>query len=64
MKQDSSTPKPTPSSFAWCSWHNGNSDDVRLVAMIEQGSGVGAGTNLFACGPCRKTHGLVPVADQ
>ncbi|NEA61378.1 hypothetical protein [Streptomyces sp. SID12488] len=55
---------PEHGSFAWCSWHNGYSDDARLVRMIEQGSGVGAGSNLFACTPCRETNGLAPVADQ
>lgn len=58
-----STPKAAPtSSYAWCSWHKAYSGSARLVRIIEQGSGPGAG--LFACAPCRATNGLVPVADQ
>lgn len=52
----------TKESFAYCSWHKGYSDTTRLVKIIEQGSGPGAG--LFACADCRKVNRLVPVADQ
>jgi hypothetical protein len=52
----------TPRVFAWCSWHDGFSETARLVQIIEQGSGFGAG--LYACARCRKVHGLVPVADR
>ena len=52
----------TPRAFGWCSWHAGYSEGVRLVVVYEQGSG--SGGHVFACGPCRKEHGLVPFADQ
>ncbi|MEV8396182.1 hypothetical protein ACFVAF_39350 [Streptomyces sp. NPDC057596] len=52
----------TPSSFAWCSWHDDFSGTARLVRIIEAGSGPGGG--VFACRPCREQYGLVPVADQ
>lgn len=53
-----------PNSFAYCSWHKGYSDTARLVRVIEQGSGVGAGSGLFACADCREANRLVPLADQ
>lgn len=46
----------------WCHWHNGVSDTLRLVQVVEQGSGIGG--SLFACAPCRKVHGLTPLADR
>lgn len=51
-----------PSSYAWCSWHDGFSGTARLVRIVEQGSGPGGG--VFACARCRALHGLTPVADQ
>ncbi|MDX3314554.1 hypothetical protein P1S61_36980 [Streptomyces sp. ME08-AFT2] len=56
------TGQTIPSSYAWCSWHDGFDGTCRLVRIIEQGSGPGGG--LFACTPCRARHGLTPVADQ
>ncbi|MGP4092567.1 hypothetical protein [Streptomyces sp. KR55] len=52
----------TPRAFGWCAWHKGTADGVRLIDVIEQGSG--SGGTLFACGPCREVHGLVPFADR
>ncbi|MFM9652744.1 hypothetical protein [Streptomyces galilaeus] len=52
----------TPRASGWCSWHSGNAEGIRLITVYEQGSG--SGGHLFACGPCRKEHGLVPFADQ
>ncbi|GHD13308.1 hypothetical protein GCM10010313_37990 [Streptomyces violarus] len=52
----------TPTSYGFCSWHNRFADDVRLIDVIEQGSG--SGGVQYACGPCRKVHGLVPFADR
>ncbi|MEU7658709.1 hypothetical protein AB0B60_09530 [Streptomyces lincolnensis] len=51
-----------PSAFGWCAWHKGHAEDLRLIQIHEQGSG--AGGNLFACGPCRQAHHLVPLADR
>ncbi|SBT91392.1 hypothetical protein GA0115233_103024 [Streptomyces sp. DI166] len=55
------TPATTPTSWGWCAWHQSYARGVRLIRAIEQGSGPGA--SLFACGPCRKTHNLTPLAD-
>ncbi|MGW5215128.1 hypothetical protein ACWEQO_29050 [Streptomyces sp. NPDC004051] len=52
----------TPTAFGWCHWHQGNTDGVRLIDVIEQGSG--SGITHFACEPCRGVHGLVPFADR
>lgn len=46
-----------PRLIAWCSWHSGLSDTVRLVQVGEAG-------RLFACERCRIAHGLAPLADQ
>lgn len=51
-----------PTSYGFCSWHDRFADDVRLIDVVEQGSGPG-GTQ-YACGPCRTKHGLVPFADR
>lgn len=52
----------TPTAYGWCAWHDGYAGGVRLIRVHEQGSGVGG--SLFACGPCREAHALVPLADQ
>lgn len=52
----------SPRMVAWCSWCDGVSDTVRLVAFVEQGTGPGG--SLYACQPCRDVHGLIPVADR
>jgi hypothetical protein len=51
----------TAETRGWCHWHRGSSGTARLVQIIEQASGPGAG--LYACAPCREQRGLVPVAD-
>lgn len=56
------TEETTPKVFGWCHWHQGHTDGVRLIDVIEQGSGPG-GTQ-YACTPCRKRNGLVPFADR
>ncbi|GAA5033246.1 hypothetical protein [Streptomyces siamensis] len=48
--------------YGWCHWHRGHSQTARLVQIIEQSSGPGAG--LYACAPCREQRGLTPVADR
>ncbi|MCF1645982.1 hypothetical protein [Streptomyces indiaensis] len=52
----------TPTSYGFCSWHNRFADDVRLIDVVEQGSG--SGGVQYACGPCRREHHLVPFADR
>ncbi|MEV0209437.1 hypothetical protein AB0H97_29990 [Streptomyces sp. NPDC050788] len=62
---ESTQTEPTtnsPVGYGWCSWHENYARGVRLVRIIEQGSGPGG--SLFACHSCREAYGLVPVADQ
>ncbi|MEU5222519.1 hypothetical protein AB0G55_07625 [Streptomyces toyocaensis] len=51
-----------PTSYGFCSWHQRFAGGVRLIDVIEQGSGAGGAQ--YACGPCRELHGLVPFADR
>ncbi|WTB92243.1 hypothetical protein OIE99_30185 [Streptomyces cellulosae] len=51
-----------PSAFGWCPWHHGHTRGIRLIDVIEQGSG--SGGTFFACGPCITANGLVPFADR
>ncbi|MEH0642852.1 hypothetical protein QBB33_15520 [Streptomyces scabiei] len=63
--EETRTPVPAthaPTAYGYCSWHRGSAEGVRLVDVHEQGSGPGGG--VFACGPCRETHRLVPFADR
>lgn len=57
-------PGKAPTGYGWCAWHQGNARGVRLVAVNEQGSGPGTAGRHFACGPCRESYDLVPLADQ
>ena len=62
---DTRTPAPAPNSpvsYGWCAWHGGVAENVRLIDVIEQGSGSG-GTQ-FACPTCRQVHHLIPFADR
>lgn len=52
----------TPTAFGWCAWHLGIATGVRLINIIEQGSG--PGRTQFACPPCMDQHGLVPLTDR
>ncbi|MGA5374256.1 hypothetical protein ACPCSD_24740 [Streptomyces griseoincarnatus] len=52
----------TPTAFGWCSWHQGYAGGIRLIDVIEQGSG--SGGTVFACGPCITVNGLTPFADR
>ncbi|GGV34341.1 hypothetical protein GCM10010293_36780 [Streptomyces griseoflavus] len=52
----------TPQGYGFCSWHNRFSAGVRLIDVVEQGSG--SGGVQYACEPCRERHGLVPFADR
>ncbi|WAZ26331.1 hypothetical protein STRCI_007895 [Streptomyces cinnabarinus] len=51
----------TPTAYGFCAWHKNFARGVRLVRVIEQGSGPGAG--LYACPPCLGRHNLTPLAD-
>lgn len=50
-----------PSSYGWCAWHENYARGVRLIRVIEQGSGPSPG--LFACPSCREAYDLIPLAD-
>ncbi|RMB81265.1 hypothetical protein [Streptomyces shenzhenensis] len=58
------TPPGTQGRYGLCHWCRQFADDIRLVQVVEAGSGPCTAGNLFACGRCRKAHGLVPFADQ
>jgi hypothetical protein len=65
MAEPSYTPpaqKDTPRAFGFCAWHQGHAEGVRLIDVIEQGSG--SGITHFACGPCITVNGLTPFADR
>ena len=51
-----------PTAYGFCSWHKRFSAGVRLIDVIEQGSGPGAVH--YACPPCITTYRLVPFADR
>ncbi|MFJ2006979.1 hypothetical protein [Streptomyces chartreusis] len=50
--------------LGWCSWHRGQAADVRLIHVIEQGSGPGTAARRSACAPCRWDYNLVPLANR
>ncbi|MFF5801581.1 hypothetical protein [Streptomyces albogriseolus] len=56
------TATTVPRAFGYCAWHQGHAEDVRLIDVLEQGSG--SGITHFACGPCMAAYGLVPFADR
>lgn len=56
------SPPATPTTYGYCSWHYGYASGIRLINVVEQGSG--SGRTRSACGPCRDQHGLIPYADQ
>ncbi|MGQ5576784.1 hypothetical protein [Streptomyces sp. ECR3.8] len=56
------TTTTVPRAFGYCAWHQGHADGVRLIDVIEQGSG--SGGTVFACGPCIAVNNLVPFADR
>lgn len=56
------TPSGYDAGYGFCSWHNRFAAGVRLIEAVEQGSGPGGGA--YACGPCRETYRLVPLADR
>ncbi|WP_432135135.1 hypothetical protein [Streptomyces sp. bgisy154] len=52
----------TPPDVGYCTRHHGYAGDVRLIDVVEQGSGPGYA--LRACAPCRAAYGLVPLGDR
>jgi len=58
------TETPAASGYGWCAWHQGNAGGLRLISIIEQGSGPGTAATRFACQPCRKAYSLIPLADR
>lgn len=56
------TKEENPTSHGYCSWHQRFADDVRLIEVIEQGSGAGGAQ--YACGECRETYHLIPFAER
>ncbi|MGQ4439862.1 hypothetical protein ACN6LI_004735 [Streptomyces violaceoruber] len=51
-----------PMTYGYCSWHRGYSAGIRVIEVVEQGTGPGRVQS--ACGPCREEHALVPYADR
>ncbi|MGW4730557.1 hypothetical protein ACWEQC_15555 [Streptomyces shenzhenensis] len=62
--QTASTPPGIQGGYGLCHRCRQLADDIRLVQVVEAGSGPCTAGNLFACGQCRTTHSLVPFADQ
>jgi len=60
--QPATTEEDAPVAYGWCAWHQGHASGVRLIEVYEQGSG--SGGTVYACGPCRTRHNLVPFADR
>ncbi|RMB79950.1 hypothetical protein CTZ28_42960 [Streptomyces shenzhenensis] len=46
-----------------CSWCKRFSNSIQLIQIDDAGSGP-AMRGLYACGPCREVHRLVPLADR
>ncbi|MGI5436313.1 hypothetical protein ACQEV4_02095 [Streptomyces shenzhenensis] len=46
-----------------CSWCGRFATGIELIQAEDAGSGP-AMRGLYACGPCREVHRLVPLADQ
>ncbi|MFG2311179.1 hypothetical protein ACGFS9_21290 [Streptomyces sp. NPDC048566] len=61
-RTDARTPTGEATGYGWCHWHRGHSQTARLIQIIEQASGPGAG--LYACAPCREQRGLTAYSDR
>ncbi|OKJ49517.1 hypothetical protein AMK27_36250 [Streptomyces sp. CB02009] len=48
--------------FGWCAWHQGYMHNVRLIDVIEQGSGALAAGSFYACHSCRLAYDLTPLS--
>ncbi|WP_432136848.1 hypothetical protein [Streptomyces sp. bgisy154] len=64
MAEDRTPPTTddSPPDVGYCTRHHGYAADVRLIRLVEQGSGPGYA--LRACAPCRTAYGLVPLTDR
>lgn len=60
--EDATAREGTPTGYGYCSWHQRFAANVRLINVIEQGSGTGHVD--YACPPCVTAHQLVPFADR
>ncbi|MFE4051252.1 hypothetical protein [Streptomyces sp. YIM B13518] len=60
--QDTTSGEDVPQGYGYCSWHNRFAGDVRLIDVVEQGTG--PGHVHYACAPCRREHNLIPYADR
>lgn len=56
------SPQTSLTGVGWCHWHKGLGEDIRLIQVVEQGSG--SGMNFFACPPCRGKFNLSPLGEQ
>lgn len=53
-----------PTAIGRCAWHDGITRDIRLITIIEAGSGPATAGHRYACHPCQIAYGLVPLADR
>jgi hypothetical protein len=51
------------STFKYCNWCKGYASDVRVVLVVDQGSGHGQASN-SACPRHRHEHGLTPLGQE
>ncbi|MFF0138565.1 hypothetical protein ACFYRN_19245 [Streptomyces sp. NPDC005227] len=66
MADDTQTAAPpaSPGTYGRCAWHDGITRDLRLITVIEAGSGPATSGHRYACHPCQIEHGLIPLADR
>ncbi|MFJ8795515.1 hypothetical protein [Streptomyces sp. NPDC102462] len=57
------TAQATTSRRGVCSWCKRFTDGIQLIQINDAGSG-SATRGLYACGPCREVHHLVPLANR
>ncbi|MGX9919461.1 hypothetical protein ACWIG4_06360 [Streptomyces sp. NPDC002248] len=62
MKETTDTTPARQQVDGWCHWHKSRGKDVRLVQVIEQGSG--PGYEFYGCAACRTKFHLAPFAEQ
>ncbi|WP_392971256.1 hypothetical protein [Streptomyces sp. LN245] len=54
----------SPDDYGRCAWHDGVTRELRLIQIVETGSGPGTAGQRYACHPCQIRFGLVPLADR